>query len=47
MSCNYAYLRKYEFDIELENDLTSFQEVEQCSNLEKWIEVIKEVMKSQ
>ena len=41
-----VYLQKHEFDMGLEDDPISVSQVKQSSNFEKWIEAMKEEMKS-
>ncbi|RVW22573.1 Retrovirus-related Pol polyprotein from transposon TNT 1-94 [Vitis vinifera] len=41
-----VYLQEHEFDMGLEDDPISVSQVKQSSNSEKWIEVMKEEMKS-
>ena len=44
---NYTvYLQKHEFDRRLEDDLVSFNQAKQCVNSQKWIDVMKDEMKS-
>ena len=41
-----VYLQEHEFDMGLEDDLISVSQVKQSSNSEKWIEAMKDEMKS-
>ncbi|RVW30669.1 Retrovirus-related Pol polyprotein from transposon TNT 1-94 [Vitis vinifera] len=41
-----VYLQEHEFDMGLEDDPISVSQVKQCSNSEKWIEAMKDEMKS-